>query len=181
VSDVVWPSDETGPRDRLAIQHGFLSTYSPHVMSSWVTDEPDRLDTAPVSLTFRFLVAMAGVLGIGSDLSAWTPEQLTTGADLVGRYREIRTTIHTGRVEFHGTPVQAVYALEYGSEDQTVLLVFGRQDRPDTVAVQPRTLVPGATYRLNGHVVSADDLAAEVAVAFTLAPDADLVVLDRVE
>jgi alpha-galactosidase len=181
VSDVVWPSDETGPRDRLTIQHGFLSAYSPHVMSSWVTDEPDRLDTAPVSLTFRFLVAMAGVLGIGSDLSAWTPEQLATGADLVRRYREIRRTVHTGRVEFHGTPAEALYALEYGSEDQTVLLVFGRQDRPDTVAVQPRTLVPGATYRLNGHVVSADDLAAGVAVAFTLAPDADLVVLDRVE
>ena len=41
LSDVVWPSDETGPRARLAIQHGFLSAYGPHVMSSWVTDEPD--------------------------------------------------------------------------------------------------------------------------------------------
>ena len=39
LSDVVWPSDETGPRDRLAIQHGFLSVYGPHVMSSWVTDD----------------------------------------------------------------------------------------------------------------------------------------------
>ncbi|HYH13284.1 MAG TPA: glycoside hydrolase family 36 protein, partial [Thermomicrobiales bacterium] len=68
LSDVVWPSDETGPRDRLAIQHGFLSAYPPHVMSSWVTDEPDLLDTTPASLEFRFVVAMAGVLGIGADL-----------------------------------------------------------------------------------------------------------------
>ena len=42
LTDVVWTSDETGPRDRLAIQHGFLSAYGPHVMSSWVTDEADR-------------------------------------------------------------------------------------------------------------------------------------------
>jgi alpha-galactosidase len=33
LSDVVWPSDETGPRDRLAIQLGFLSAYPPHVTS----------------------------------------------------------------------------------------------------------------------------------------------------
>ena len=29
-TDVVWPSDETGPRDRLAIQHGFLG-----VLPAW--------------------------------------------------------------------------------------------------------------------------------------------------
>ena len=32
VSDVVWPSDETGPRDRLAVRHGFLSAYGPPVL-----------------------------------------------------------------------------------------------------------------------------------------------------
>ncbi|HTI19874.1 MAG TPA: alpha-galactosidase, partial [Kutzneria sp.] len=37
-TDVVWPSDNTGPQDRLAIQYGFLHAHSPHVMSSWVTD-----------------------------------------------------------------------------------------------------------------------------------------------
>ncbi|HET7723121.1 MAG TPA: alpha-galactosidase [Propionibacteriaceae bacterium] len=180
VSDVVWPSDETGPRDRLAIQHGFLSAYAPHVMSSWVTDEPDRLDTEPVSLEFRFLVAMAGVLGIGADLGAWSPAELARGAGLVGRYREIRETVHTGRVETHGTPADSVYAVEYGGKDQTVLLVFGRPGRPDTVTLRPRTLVPGARYCVEGREVAAEDLVEGMPVAFTLADDADLVVLERV-
>ena len=180
LSDVVWPSDETGPRDRLAIQHGFLTAYAPHVMSSWVTDEPDRLDTEAVSLEFRFLVAMSGVLGIGADLSAWTPAELERGAELVSRYREIRETVHTGRVETHGTPAGPVYALEYGGTDRTVLLVFGRKGRPDAVTLQPRTLVPGARYCLEGREAAAEDLVGGIQVPFTLADDADLVVLDRV-
>lgn len=181
LSDVVWPSDETGPRDRLAIQHGFLSAYSPHVMSSWVTDQPDRLDTEPATLEFRFLVAMAGVLGIGADLGAWTPHQLAIGADLVQRYREVRDTVHSGRVEPHGSPTDPVYAVEYGTPDRTVILVYGRRSRQDDVSVQPRTLMPGARYLVEGRVVAAEDLVAGLPVAFALAPDADLIVLDRLE
>ena len=79
LTDVVWPSDETGARDRLAIQHGFLSAYGPHVMSSWVTDEPSRIDREPASFEFRFVVAMAGVLGIGCDLRAWDPAHAGPG------------------------------------------------------------------------------------------------------
>lgn len=181
VSDVVWPSDETGPRDRLAIQHGFLSAYSPHVMSSWVTDQPDRLDTEPASLEFRFLVAMAGVLGIGADLGAWTPAELATAADLVARYREVRETIHAGRIELHGTPADAVYAVEYGGPDRTVVLVYARAARPDHVSLQLRTLVPGTWYRVHDRTVVAEQLAAGVRVDFALSHDADLVVLDRLD
>jgi len=181
VSDVVWPSDETGPRDRLAIQHGFLSAYGPHVMSSWVTDEPDRLDTEPASLAFRFLVAMAGVLGIGGDLGSWTPQQRALAAELVARYRDIRETVHTGRVETHGVPSDPVYAVEYGTAAQTVLLVYGRAHRPDKVTVRPRTLRAGARYRHGEQIVTAEDLSAGLTVGFALAPDADLVVLDLVD
>ena len=84
VSDVVWPSDETGPRDRLAIQHGFLSAYGPHVMSSWVTDEPDLRDVEPASLEFRFVVAMAGVLGVGVDLLNWSRTRSSSGGRATG-------------------------------------------------------------------------------------------------
>lgn len=181
VSDVVWPSDETGPRDRLAIQHGFLSAYGPHVMSSWVTDQPDRLDTEGASLEFRFLVAMAGVLGIGADLGRWTPAERATAADLVARYREVRDTVHTGRVELHGTPREPVYAVEFGSPLRTVVMVFGREARGSHVSLQPRTLAPDAWYRHNGQVVPAEQLAAGLRVDFALAHDADLIVLDRVE
>lgn len=181
LSDVVWPSDETGPRDRLAIQHGFLSAYGPHVMSSWVTDEPDRLDTEPASLEFRFLVAMAGVLGIGADLTGWTDAELARARSLVEAYRQVRTAVHTGRVELHGSPADPVYAVEYGTPDLTVLLVYGRPGRPDGVLLTPRTLVPGARYRVKGGGIrSAEDLAEGLRVDFDLADDADLVLLERV-
>jgi alpha-galactosidase len=180
LSDVVWPSDETGPRDRAAIQHGFLSSYGPHVMSSWVTDQPDRLDTEPASFEYRFVVAMAGVLGIGSDLLAWTVDQRSRAAELVALYRSIRTTIHIGRVELHGTPADPVHAIEYGSSQQTVLLVYGRAARPDGVVLAPKTLRADATYQIVGtdrQLLGAEALQG-IGVPFALAADADVIVLE---
>ncbi len=183
LSDVVWTSDETGPRDRLAIQHGFLAAYAPHVMSSWVTDEPDRLDTAPTSLEFRFVVAMAGVLGIGADLLAWDDDRRTRAAALVRRYIDLRPLIHGGRVVRHGSPADPVYALEYGGDaglgGRRCLLVYARASRPSVVRLRPRTLEPGRTYRVPGSttlVTGGDDLE----VPFALGPDADVLVLDPV-
>nr|WP_294694657.1 alpha-galactosidase [uncultured Friedmanniella sp.] len=182
VSDVVWPSDETGPRDRLAIQYGFLSAYGPHVMSSWVTDEQDRLDVEPASLEFRFLVAMAGVLGIGADLTRWLPAELVRGRELIDLYRTIRRTVHHGQVEVHGHPRDPVHVVEYGTPEQVVLLVYARADRPDEVVVEPRTLQPEQVYRLMGADLQASgaELAAGVPVPFGLAADADVLVLEPV-
>ena len=183
VSDVVWPSDETGPRDRLAIQHGFLSAYGPHVMSSWVTDQPDRRDVEPASLEFRFLVAMAGVLGVGADLLNWTERDRARAAGLVALYRRIRRTIFTGQVEPHGNPDDLVYALEYGTPEQTVLLVYGRANRPTEVSIRLRTIDPRRRYRITAtHTeLNGVEAASGVRVPFTLAPDGDIVILDALE
>jgi alpha-galactosidase len=180
LSDLVWPSDETGPRDRLAIQHGFLSAYGPHVMSSWVTDEPDHCDVEPASLEFRFLVAMAGVLGVGADLLNWTERDRARAAELVALYRRIRGTIFTGRVEPHGNPADPVYALEYGTREQTVLLVYGRANRATEVCVRPRTIDLRRRYRIaaTDTELNGVEAATGLFVPFTLAPDADVLVLD---
>ena len=180
VSDVVWPSDETGPRDRLAIQHGFLSVYGPHVMSSWVTDEPDHRDLEPATLEFRFVVAMAGVLGVGADLLNWSERDRARAAELLALYRKIRGTILTGRVEPHGNPADLVYALEYGTPEQAVLLVYGRAHRPTEVYIRARTLDPRRRYRIasTGTELDGAEAATGVHVPFSLAPDADVVVLD---
>ena len=182
LTDVVWPSDETGARDRLLIQHGFLTAYGPHVMSSWVTDEPSRLDLEPASLEFRFVVAMGGVLGIGSDLSAWDAPRRTRAAELVALYREIRATVHLGRVEPHGHPRDALYAVEYGAPTQTVLLVHGRASRTEPARLAPRTLDPARSYRLtsSGVTRSGGAWATGVDVPFDLAPDADVLVFELV-
>ncbi|TWF74510.1 alpha-galactosidase [Pseudonocardia hierapolitana] len=195
LSDVVWPSDETGPRDRLAIQHGFLSAYPPHVMSSWVTDEPDRLDTAPSSLEFRFVVAMAGVLGIGADLLAWSPDVRGRARGLVALYREIRPVVHAGEVTWHGAPGDPACAVQYTTADRIVLLAWarpgagslrvplaptGRVARSGTASPAFRhgeSGVAGSRYRVRG---SGEFVDAEVEIPFRLAPDCDVVVLDRV-
>jgi alpha-galactosidase len=183
VSDVVWPSDETGPRDRLAIQHGFLSAYGPHVMTSWVTDEPDHRDVEPVSLEFRFLVAMAGVLGVGANLLNWTERDRARAVELVALYRRIRRTIFAGRMEPHGNPADPVYALEYGTPEQTVLLVYGRANCPTDVSIRPRTIDVRRRYRIatTDAELKGADVATGVHVPFTLAPDADVIVLDALK
>ncbi|MFC4945295.1 alpha-galactosidase [Pseudonocardia sp. GCM10023141] len=180
LSDVVWPSDETGPRDRLAIQHGFLSAYPPSVMSSWVTDEPDRLDTAATSLEFRFLVAMAGVLGIGADLLAWDAPTRSRARELVALYREVRDVVRSGLVTRHGQPGGAHYAVQYTGESRVVLLVWARPGA-GAVTVRPVGLDPGGSYRVHGRDVNGGTLTVGgVDVPFALAPDCDVVVLERV-
>lgn len=139
-SDVVWPSDETGPRDRLAIQHEFLSVYPAATMSSWVTDLPGHLDTTPASLTYRFCVAMCGVLGVGADLRGWSPEEEHLARDLIALYRDIRPVVLGGTVQRHGDPARHGYVVEYvGAEDdpRVVLFVFGRPETAQTVVLRP--------------------------------------------
>lgn len=195
ISDVVWPSDETGPRDRLLIQDGFLRAYPPHVMSSWVTDLPGTRDRTPTSDGFRFVMAMAGALGVGSDLGQWTPEQRKLAATAIALYKELRPVLHTGEVYFHGDPRGSrLYALEYVTDERVVLLVWDTSrerigdHRLDTrLTPPPRVQLVGidatGNYqtRHDGAVHSGAALrGVGVTVPWEFAIDADILVLDRI-
>ncbi|MFI2366524.1 alpha-galactosidase [Promicromonospora sp. NPDC019610] len=184
-TDVVWPSDETGPRDRLAIQHGFLGVLPAWTMSSWVTDLPDQLDpdreSAPASLEFRFVVAMAGVLGIGADLLAWDEATRERAASFVDLYRSIRPVVHTGRVRRHGAPADPACAVQYTGPDTVVVLAWRRAGAAG-LTVHLRDLDPDARYRVRGAdaVRTGAALAADgLDVPWTW-QDCDVVLLDRV-
>ena len=189
--DVVWPSDETGPRDRLAINHGYLSAYPAYAMSTWVTDDDGQIDRGPTSLEYRFVVAMSGALGVGAELLRWSEAELARAAELIELYRSIRSLVHTGRVIRHGDPREAEYALEYGAGDPrspVVVLVYDRlRDRVhdrDRRRIRPSLLSPGSSYRLRGtdQVVSADVARTlGVAVPFALADDADVLIFDPLD
>ena len=183
-TDVVWTSDEVGPRDRLAIQHGFLTAYPASVMSSWVADEPGSVDRSPASLGFRFAVAMSGVLGIGADLLRWSDEELDRATAMVAAYKDLRRVIHGGEPSFHGDPADRTYAIEVRGPDddpRQVLLVFDRdrerrRDR-DALRIRPKALRPGVRYRLDGVREPVVAGGPGVAVPFRWAEDADVLVL----
>ncbi|MFE2068540.1 alpha-galactosidase [Streptomyces sp. NPDC059467] len=188
-TDVVWPSDNTAPLDRLRIQHGFLHAHAPHVMSSWVTDAPGIFDPRQRSLAFRFVNAMCGVLGIGADLRAWTPEQRTEAARWTARYKEVRDVVHHGEARLLGTPDDTTCGVQYDAGDRTVVaaLSTGRLDgapllpgRPDRLRL--RGLDPAARYRDTATGTSysgAHLLHYGLPFAWSAAHDADLVVLTR--
>ncbi|MFF5140218.1 alpha-galactosidase [Streptomyces sp. NPDC013157] len=188
-TDVVWPSDNTAPMDRLRIQHGFLHAHAPHVMSSWVTDAPGLFDPRPRSLAFRFVNAMCGVLGIGADLRAWTPEQRAEATRWTARYKEVRDVVHHGEARLLGTPDDPTCGVQYDAGDRTVVaaLSTGRLDgapllpgRPDRLRL--RGLDPAARYRDTATGTSysgAHLLHHGLPFAWSAEHDADLVVLSR--
>jgi alpha-galactosidase len=143
-TDVVWPSDNTAPLDRLSIQYGFLHAHAPHVMSSWVTDAPGVFDPRPRSLAFRFVLAMCGVLGVGADLRSWTLEQRDAAARWIARYKEIRDVVHHGEARLLGTPEDPTCGVQYIEADgpRTVVAAFS------TGRLDGAPLVPGRPARL---------------------------------
>ncbi|GAA0925865.1 alpha-galactosidase [Kribbella koreensis] len=151
--DTLWPSDNTAPLDRLSIQRGFLTGYSPHLMSSWVTDAEGTHDGRERSLDFRFHVAMAGGLGIGADLSRWTDEQLATAARHVAQYKEIRDVVA------HGKVYQLAEGTQYVAEDRSVVFLWNTGDGNvrGTLPTRPRgiplvQLDPAKNYRVGTEV-----------------------------
>ncbi|HEY9290311.1 MAG TPA: glycoside hydrolase family 36 protein, partial [Microlunatus sp.] len=182
LTDVVWTSDETGPRDRLAIQHGFLGRYPASVMSSWVTDEADRLDPDPASLGFRFAVAMSGVLGIGADLLAWDADTRALATTLITSYREIRDTVHNGTVHRIGHPREPIYAVEFVDHHRVCLFVYARPGADPQARIRPVDLDPGDRYRLadGGTITGAAAMADGLPIRYRMSADADLIVLNRI-
>ncbi|MFB6957662.1 alpha-galactosidase [Streptomyces sp. NPDC056309] len=193
-TDVVWPSDNTAPTDRLRIQHGYLHAHAPHTMSSWVTDAPGVFDPRPRSLAFRFVNSIAGVLGIGADIRHWTPEQRVEAAWWIARYKEIRDVVHHGEVHLLGSPADPTCGIQYeerGKHSGARLVVTAWNTGP----LDGAPLVPGRAARLRLRGLRPDAVYTDTATgtrysgayllhsglpfAWTAGHDAELTVLAR--
>lgn len=148
-TDQVWTSDNTDPLDRLAIQHGFSQVHPARVMAAWVTDSPNtQMNGRVSSLRFRFVSAMAGVLGIGGDLTRWSEDELAEARDWVGLYKEIRPVVQLGDLYRLRPPEAGLSAVQYVRGDDTVVLAwlpaqaYGEEPAP----VRLRGLDPRASY-----------------------------------
>ncbi|MEU9543471.1 alpha-galactosidase [Streptomyces mirabilis] len=143
-TDVMWPSDNTAPMDRLRIQYGYLHAHAPHTMSSWVTDAPGVFDPRPRSLAFRFVNSIAGVLGIGADIRHWTPQQRAEATEWIARYKEIRDIVHHGEVSLLGSPADPTCGIQYEEPSGARLVVTAWNTGP----LDGAPLVPGRAARL---------------------------------
>ena len=95
-TDEVWPSDNTDPFDRLAMQDGFSYAYTPQIMMAWVTDSPHWGNGRATSLIYRMLSSMQGSLGIGANLNRWSAEDFSTAKRLIAAYHSAQRTIVRG-------------------------------------------------------------------------------------
>ena len=148
-TDQVWTSDNTDPLDRLAIQHGFSQIHPARVMAAWVTDSPNtQLNDRVSSLRFRFVSAMAGVLGVGGDLSEWTEEELAEAREWIGLYKEIRPLVQHGDLHRLRPPTGGLSAVQYTRGDESVVLaLLQAQHYGEPVpALRLRGLDPTAAY-----------------------------------
>ncbi|KAK1183279.1 alpha-galactosidase [Streptomyces sp. NBS 14/10] len=126
LTDQVWTSDNTDPLDRLPIQHGFSQLHPARVMAAWVTDTPNAMGSKRVtSLRFRFISAMAGVLGVGGDLSHWSEEELAEARDWVALYKRIRPVVQYGELYRLRPPGDGgLTAVQYVRGEETVVLAW---------------------------------------------------------
>jgi alpha-galactosidase len=150
--DEVWPSDNTEAFDRLRIQEGFSYAYAPKIMSAWVTDVPN-MNRRSTPLQFRFLVAMQGALGIGSNLNKWSEEDFSLAKRMIAIDKQIRPTVQTGLLYRLLSPRDNdVTASEYVSQDgrQAVLFAFRHSQQFQTSApsIHLDGLEANATYTL---------------------------------
>ncbi|WP_405884270.1 alpha-galactosidase [Streptomyces sp. NBC_01384] len=124
-TDQVWTSDNTDPLDRLAIQHGFSQIHPARIMAAWVTDSPNaQLNGRISSLRFRFVSAMAGVLGVGGHLTEWSEQELVEARDWVDLYKDIRPVVQRGDLYRLRPPEGGLSAVQYVHGDESVVLAL---------------------------------------------------------
>ncbi|HUO31471.1 MAG TPA: alpha-galactosidase [Bryobacteraceae bacterium] len=150
--DEVWTSDNTEAFDRLQIQEGFTYAYAPKVMMAWVTDVPN-LNGRSTPLQYRFLVAMQGSLGIGSNLNHWADADFALATRMVAIDKQIRGTVQQGNLYRLFSPRDGEFtANQYVAADgkQAVLFAFlhSQQYLRPVPIVYLRGLDEHAVYRL---------------------------------
>jgi len=158
-TEETWPSDNTDAFDRLSIQYGYSHAYTPKTMMAWVTDVPS-MDGRSESLQYRFLVAMMGSLGIGSNLTKWGPDELKIAAQMIAAYKNIRGTVQEGALYRLLAPGDGpLSANQYVAHDgrQAVLFAFlhAQQYGRQVPAIHLRGLDEQALYRVwafEGHL-----------------------------
>lgn len=146
-----WTSDNTLPAARLQIQEGYSQLFPAATMAAWVTDE----DKDAYPLDFRFHVSMAGALGVGGNLLAWSEDEREAARRHVEFYKSIRPLVAHGDLYRLRSPRHSeISALSYVAKDKGSAVVFAYRLRPSRITreltVRLAGLEPDALYRAEG-------------------------------
>ncbi len=144
VFDQFWPSDNTHPLDRCAIQHGYSLFYPPRYMRAWVTDD------AQTPVDFRAKCAMCGALGIGSNLNTCSKEELQALQAEIALYKQIRPLVQSGALyRLKSMKADAVQAWEYVNPEEAAVIVLLDHQAQTRPLLRLEGLDEAAVYRLN--------------------------------
>lgn len=163
LADFTWASDNTDPVDRIFIQHSYLSSFPAMSMISWVTHEDHHHQNH--SLEFKFDVAMAGVLGVGYDITQWSDEQMDIARAKIAEYKRYRPIVHHGDHYRLVSPYQENRsAVQYIDKEsgESVIFLYNLAEYPvnsvketlNSPKIKLRGLDVDAKYRFEG-----DDIA----------------------
>ncbi|WP_026309788.1 alpha-galactosidase [Niabella aurantiaca] len=123
--DQVWTSDNTTAIDRVFIQYGYLGAMPANTMESWVIGDYINQGNGLPSLSYKFDVAMSGLLGIGENILKWTPEEKALAKHKVEIYKLIRPAVQNGTLYRLVSPFENNRsALQYAKGDTSVLFCY---------------------------------------------------------
>ena len=157
--DFNWTSDNTDPLDRIFIQDSYLTLFPANTMISWVTQ--DDWHRQNPSLEYKFDVSMAGVLGVGYDITKWNDNQKKIAKEKIALYKEIREVVHRGDVYRLVSPYdESRSILQYVSKDKKNAVLFAynitefpgnmTSDTQRSALVKFRGLLPDTHYKIEG-------------------------------
>lgn len=158
-TDFSWASDNTDPVERIFIQHSFLNAFPANTMISWVTQEDWHRQNHP--LEYKFDVSMAGILGVGYDITKWTEEDKNVARRKIAQYKDIRNTVQFGTHYRLVSPFEnnrSVLQYTNKAQTETVVFVYNMAEYPNTAIPEtkrPKTvclrgLLPDAEYKIEG-------------------------------
>ncbi|MBZ4190906.1 alpha-galactosidase [Niabella sp. 3A5MI-3] len=123
--DQAWTSDNSTAVDRLFIQYGYLAALPANTMVSWVIEGIANQVQLNPPLSYKFDVAMSGVLGIGYDIRKWTAAERALAKRKIETYKRIRPLVQQGILYRLVSPyVHNRCALQYNSGDKNAAAVF---------------------------------------------------------
>ena len=157
--DFNWTSDNTDPIDRIFIQDAYLTLFPANTMISWVTQEDwHRMNPA---LEYKFDVSMAGVLGVGYDITQWDDVQKKIATEKIAQYKAIREIVQKGDVYRIVSPYEENRSiLQYVDKHKrnAVIFVYNMAEYPANQTeenqrsplVKLRGLLPDVRYSIEG-------------------------------